>query len=341
MKKKIRSAKTLTLFIIDAILAALFLNVFALFDHVLTFDDYVMEPIATVAPAPTQVYVEPTATPVVVEIPEETPVPVAAAPQRQFNFEGVFTDGEIIQTENSYKSANISVTLKNVIPSDKYKQSYFVEDIYVSDIRYISCIFAQDTVAANVTEKFESMASRSNSIAAINTDFYGHSKNAKGVVIRNGKLYRDTLNPNDDVMVLFMDGTMQMYQAKKVPSPQSLIDMGAWQAFSFGPILLVDGKTLPSYPDKYMDRNPRSVFGYVEPGHYKFIVCDGGTDGYAKGQTIKLMAQFAQSEGCVMAYNLDGGQSTQLGFMGSFADRPEKGGRSVSDILIVSENLFE
>ena len=347
MKKQLKAWQVA---LIDCALAGIFLVIFALFDHVLAFPGNELSAIYT-SPTPT-----PTAIPApaeetalaeasvasvvsVVSVAEATPEPIDEAADKwpTFDFPGVFTDGEVVQTETSYKSANISVTLTHHTSSGKYKQSWFVEEIYVRDIRYMQCVFANDTVGTNELEKFESMASRSNSVAAINTDFYGFGRRSQGLVIRNGVLYRADLKKTDDMMVLFKDGTMKMYSAGTELDCEALIDEGAWQGYSFGPILVVNGEMLKSYED--VSREPRTVFGYIEPGHYKFIVADGGQDGYAKGFTYKGMGEIAVNEGCYMAYNLDGGQSAQMGFMGSFADKPEKNGRRVSDILVVKDSL--
>ena len=342
MKNKLRLLKSWQLAVIDIVILGIALNVFALFNHVLSGKTFT--PIAVSAPAPVAT---PAPTPVSGQeeiIPQETTAPVetaAAEPElepvaefAQFDFPGMFTNGEVTKAKRTYKSANVAVNIEHHTSSGKYKQSFYVADIYVRSAEYLKCVFANDTVGQNELEKFESMSKRSNSIVSINTDFYGFSRRAYGLVIRNGALYRDALNPKDDMCIIFKDGTMQMYKAGTQLDCAALMNEGAWQGFSFGPILVVDGKPVGNFAD--VSREARVALGYVEPGHYKFIVADGGQDD-AKGFTYSGIADIAADAGCVLAYNLDGGQSAQMGFMGSYANTPEKGGRRVSDILIVSE----
>ena len=69
-------------------------------------------------------------------LPEETEAP----PQRVYTgpwgekFADQLTEGEVIQTENSYRSANISVTLTHV---EEQELVYSIAEVYVSDIRFL------------------------------------------------------------------------------------------------------------------------------------------------------------------------------------------------------------
>ncbi len=82
----------------DIVLAAVILLVFAFFHHgrmYLLGRGFVEPPAATAQPA-AGVSLQPAPE---TEAPEETPVP-----------DGPFTDGAVEQTENSYRSANVSVS---------------------------------------------------------------------------------------------------------------------------------------------------------------------------------------------------------------------------------------
>jgi exopolysaccharide biosynthesis protein len=52
--------------------------------------------------------------------------------------------------------------------------------------------------------------------------------------------------------------------------------------------------------------------------------------------TKQLSALFAE-KGCKAAYNLDGGQSAEMVFMGKTVNEPYNGGRDVSDIVYIAE----
>jgi exopolysaccharide biosynthesis protein len=62
--------------------------------------------------------------------------------------------------------------------------------------------------------------------------------------------------------------------------------------------------------------NPRSGIGYIEPGHYIAIVVDGRQKDYSVGMPIWDFADLFAEYGCTVAYNLDGGLSAAMIFMG-------------------------
>ena len=80
----------------------------------------------------------------------------------------------------------------------------------------------------------------------------------------------------------------------------------------------MEGK-ISSGASRTTQRNPRCAVGMVEPGHFVVIVTDGRQTGlgvYDIGFTLKELAQLFLDEGCTLAYNLDGGYSSSLIFLG-------------------------
>ena len=86
-----------------------------------------------------------------------------------------------------------------------------------------------------------------------------------------------------------------------------------------------------------MDLNPRSGFGYFEPGHYCFVVVDGRDRGYSRGVTPQEFSQIFKDLGCVAAYNMDGGESAIMSFNDEVVNLPFQDGRGLSDCLIIKE----
>ena len=87
--------------------------------------------------------------------------------------------------------------------------------------------------------------------------------------------------------------------------------------------------------------NPRCAVGMVEPLHYKFVVSDGRTD-ESEGLSLYQLAQVMKNEECSVAYNLDGGGSATMWFMGKIINYPTTDGkemheRRVSDIVYIGE----
>ena len=89
--------------------------------------------------------------------------------------------------------------------------------------------------------------------------------------------------------------------------------------------------------DVNVKRHPRAGLGYYEPGHYCFIVVDGRQKGYSVGVTSEGFAQIFQDLGCQVAYNLDGGATAVMYFNGQIVNKPTKGGRNSSDIILLKE----
>ncbi len=79
---------------------------------------------------------------------------------------------------------------------------------------------------------------------------------------------------------------------------------------------------------------PRTAIGVVGDGRIVFVVVDGRDEGYSRGATLPELAGILQGLGARIAYNLDGGGSSELWFDGEVVNRPSNGGeRGTSDIL--------
>lgn len=250
-------------------------------------------------------------------------------------FAGKFTNGDVLSSDNMYISDSVNVSLIRV---QQDGVTYYIEDIYIADINCFRSAFADGVFARGYTDTILNMALENNAVCAVNGDFYGIDSD--GVVIRNGILYNTEMDSDDDVLVLYYDGTMKTYSVDEF-DPETAMSEGAWQAWCFGPALLDDsGNAVLSYYDSVGSiegLNPRTAVGYYEPGHYCFVTVDGRAPGYSVGMTMQQLAQLFQSLGCSVAYNLDGGQSSVMTFGSSVANEPYKGGREVNDILYITD----
>ena len=81
--------------------------------------------------------------------------------------------------------------------------------------------------------------------------------------------------------------------------------------------------------------NPRCGVGMVEPGHFVVIVSDGRDTRRAFGYTLEEFAQVFADQGVQIAYNLDGGSSAAMVFMGEHVNWHSGGTqRTWADALI-------
>lgn len=324
---------------------------FALFDHVIPHYDveavYVPPTAEDVYDTPTTQNVPEDEAPteqeeaVLIDEAEDAPGSKAAeAPEKHHaigdfsdKFADKFTDGEVISTNNTYQSANLNVTLtRKKGKIGEYEQVVFIADIYIRNIDCLRTVLAKDSFGRSLTEDAVKMSKRANAVCAINADFYSFGN--AGIVIRNGVLYREKYQTGEDVLIIFRDGTMRVYSKASQIDMDRLMEEGAWQGFSFGPSLLdAEGELRKSY--KRAIHDPRTLIGMIEPGHYVFIVVDGRQNGYSEGMNYYECAQLAKNLGCKVAFNLDGGKTSQILFGNKVVNKPYKGGRDTSDLICI------
>lgn len=275
---------------------------------------------------------------------ESTPAPTATPAPTPMDLMATYShlfSAETLKTDTSYKSSNVSISIQKVQYGEGDSAVYYLADIYIGDIRCLKTVLAEDTYGKGIRESVKNMAARGKGILAITGDTYGNQD--AGIVIRNGVIHRQEQS-DFDLCVLYQDGTMETYSPGDF-SLEEAISRGAWQAWSFGPMLL-DGEGNP-LPDSALNTsknirraNPRVGIGYYAPGHYCFIVVDGRTDD-ASGLTLEEFAQLFASLGCKAAYNLDGGRSSFMVYDGNVLNDPYKGGRSVSDCILITDTIEE
>ena len=166
--------------------------------------------------------------------------------------------------------------------------------------------------------------------------YYSHGK---GLLIRNGEVYRTKAAQNRDICILYKDGTMQTFTSKEYNSKMDLSTV--WQAWQFGPYLIEDDGTPRKNFNGYgiNPLNPRTVLGYYEPGHYCFVIVEGRRGkSYSAGLTLRDLAQLMVDLGCSKAYNMDGGGSTQLYWNNEIFNKPSGTSlRPIPDIVYISE----
>lgn len=308
--------------------------------------------------------------PSVPEIPEAT-AEAAVAIQGEYDENGVYhlpdgrtslyvvkegeenpflSEGMMSVSADRYQDENMCIT----ISSDRYttfttvkkkemrsSAVYCVADIYIRDLSSMQRVYASGKFG-NTSDKVATMATKNNAILAVNGDYA--SEISQGVVIANGVVKRKTRNQKRDMGVIWTDGSFSVIPYGTKDDYAAMLKNGilgednVWQLFLFGPSLLdEEGNALPfEVIDKKTSvgvANPRTIFGYYEPGHYCIVVCEGRTNS-SLGWRLEAAAIFMSELGCKGAYNLDGGQSSQLWFNGAMVNNPYKNGRKVNDILI-------
>ncbi|MGE5495894.1 MAG: phosphodiester glycosidase family protein [Burkholderiales bacterium] len=322
------------LIVLDVLLAVLILLVFYITNYVI---DWQAEPSALPKPSHLASSAPPAATDnaalasPAASAGQETSPEVSDPGGWRAKFADKFTDGAVEQNENSYRSANINVSINRV---QENEITYFVADIYVAELKYFKTAFPGNSEKMGGREATDKIAKDVNAVIAVNGD---HCVDNPGPVVRNGNAYR--LNEKaQDALVMNYDGSMQTYSSSELDLEKIKAE-GAYQVWTFGPMLLKNGQPMTEFdsPQNINGRNPRTAIGYYEPGHYCFVVVDGRQPGYSKGMEMAELSQLMYDLGCKVAFNLDGGQSSEMAFMGNIINQPYNGGRSTTDILYVAE----
>ena len=246
-----------------------------------------------------------------------------------------------------YADAHLAITVRQVqetVKSGNKKKTleYCIADIHASSESPLTPVMTEATkkkIAGYKQVSPELLMEKHPAVFAMSDDMYGirfsRNFNFKGIVIRNGEILSSkTRNskksrpwPNLDVLALYPDGSMKTFICDELTAEEYLAQ-GATQVFSFGPVLIQDGKITDQVLDpKYYPYNePRVAIGMVEPWHYVAIVVRGRPKDKYAGVHLDWVAEKLLEAGCVEALNLDGGETATMMFMGKVI---EKGGNKL------------
>ena len=189
-------------------------------------------------------------------------------------------------------------------------------------------------------------------VIAVSSDYAWHrivNKTRAGIVIRDGKVYSEKTwkkgakkFPNLDTLALFADGEMQVFDSDE-KTAEEYLEMGARDVLAFGPWLIRDGEVNEAALKQYGKSSAERVaVGMVEKGHYWFMMLEGRIK-RSRGAGITFLTEKLQEKGCRVAFNLDGGQTASIVFMGHQLCRMKDGPRNyasrrTAEVLGVGES---
>ncbi len=266
--------------------------------------------------------------------PTEAPTYLSKLPA--LNERGFLDEGEFVySSEDEGLWMFVDETTK-VIIQRKYDPTqpltWFEAELYtdVEAGEMIRTIWNDDVKKARERADAAETAKKHGVVFAMNTDYFTYrvdvdaSGRNTGVVIRDGKiLYDDPYPakkadggyfPNLDMLAFYPDGRLDVYRSYEIKAKE-LVEQGAYAVYSFGPALMKDGKLTQQAYDAGTSKNPRCAVGMVEPGHYVAIMAEGRLERSA-GISISYLAKLMRAKGCENAFNLDGGQTGVMVFMG-------------------------
>lgn len=267
--------------------------------------------------------------------PAPTEVPAYMAHMPALNAKGFLDEGEYIySSEDEGLWIYVSQTSK-VIIQRKYDATqpltWFEADLYgdLDASEMLRTVQNDPEKMGKVRVDATETAKKHNVVFAMNTDYYTYrvavnNNRHTGIVIRDGRILYDdpytekqvtnSMFPNLDMLAFMPDGSLKVYHSWE-KTAQEFIDEGVQTVYSFGPYLLLDGKVSERAYANNENKNPRCAIGMVEPGHYVAIMCEGRLKRSA-GVTISYLAKMMRAKGCQVAFNMDGGQTAVMVFMG-------------------------
>ena len=282
-------------------------------------------------PAPTDVLTlppteEPTPTPEPTE--EPTPTPEATRAPQEGDIAVNFPDYDTgADADYSYQSDELKIAitvhqdnLRDERQNRDLMSTWYVADIWVRNINSMRMLFGQGEYPPK-GEYGLNMAVRENAVLAINGSYN------YGMILCKGKVLQG-LRKNKGwnscaVGLIYKDGSLKTFNLKTESfNVNKEIENGAVYGWQFGPIIIRDGEQGPgalSYSN--MGYKARNMLGYYEPGHYVVVYCDNQHKN-ANGMDPQMMVNMMKSLGVKEAFNLDGGTSSVLVFMGEVINQP-------------------
>ena len=194
-------------------------------------------------------------------------------------------------------------------------------------------------------EMTSQIASNNGAVAAVNgggfvdktgtTNWTGTGGIPTGLLMSGGKVISNDitdLNSKNDVMALTSDGSLLVGKH----SLNELKKLGASEAISFGPALIVDGKITIKSGDGGQGIAPRTAIGQRRDGTILLLVIDGRQT-KSVGASLKDVQNIMVKYEAYNATNLDGGSSSTMYYDGDIVNNPcdPLGERSVASVVYV------
>lgn len=247
------------------------------------------------------------------------------------NPNGFVQADEANSVKAGYYDESLSITMEQIVVDGV---NYNVARVKIADASQLRTGL-EDPNKGKKNNYVHNIAAKYNAVLAISSDFF--TKNNSGYVVRQGKVFRNKLYKNRDMLVIDSNGDFHIVfrsNADDLEALQARTDITITNVFNFGPALVADGKAL-ELPKNHANFNlkrpePRCAIAQMGPLEYMLVVADGRDDN-SNGATFDQLAAFMESQGCITAYNLDGGDTALMWFKDDYYSRKTK--RSQSDII--------
>lgn len=253
--------------------------------------------------------------------------------------DGYLPEGEFLFEDEeqglwAYLSATVQVEIVRYEEPD-VPRVWFVTDLHFKpdQERFGQVVYSKASFKDQQTYP-QTLAQNANLVLAVNGDYYPYRVDHKypvGNILRNYQVIYNYDNrksrayPNLDTLALKDDGTLAVYGGKEVTASQLAAQGDVHDALSFGPYLARDGRLRIYDGSDWNAVEPRSAVGMIEAGHYRFLTVEGRIPKGPAGMNINDLALLMYAQGVTDAFNLDGGSTAVLIFMGNKLNMTGKG----------------
>ena len=244
------------------------------------------------------------------------PLDFGPAPKPQCQYPAPFS------SENWHRYEDPSITAEyEAYASSEWHTSFFIARVKIAGGSQIR------TAAANSFEKkgvapAQTIARRMNAIVAMNGDFYTGS--AGRYVLRQGQVFRDSMAPGQDLLLIDEDGDFHIIMAEDHPEEmdKTVIDgKKVTNALCFGPALIKDGKIVvdPSKGQSQSHPYAKEIRAAIcQTGPLEYMLVTNSNESLTLVEFTDFLASFGNVQ---QAYNLDGGMSAHMIFMGELRNQ--------------------
>ena len=269
----------------------------------------------------------------------DSEAPASAYDWVKYEDESILVETSFYTARPAYKAVNLPCA---------------VVHIKVADPSQIRTAMSYDSYEKGQYVKAEVMAQHVNAIAAVNGDYFKYHADV-GYVVRQGEFYRDKLNGKRDLLLIDQKGDFHaVYGATSEDAAAFIADMESQgltviNSFTLGPVLVENGEPLvmqesvTAKNSEFQWRYPQQRVAICQLGELEYAIVEayGKTDSSA-GMTLQEFADFIDYlyPDCVLAYNLDGGGSTNVVINGERIHKTP-GNRNISDILYFASAYTE
>jgi len=238
----------------------------------------------------------------------------------------------------SYEDSTIKVTFEKLaVPhtltgpnqGKRVNDEAWIVRIKISDPSQLRAAVAGDTYEGKHQFDAAEIATSKNAVVAMNGDFFKY-ENDVGYVVRHGELVRDsTSNPRRvfDMLLIDSEGDFHAVYSASTESinayvEENLTPLGrtVMHTYNIGPVLVVNGEA-QDVSQSAAARQGQYQWGYsiqrialVQTGPLEYAIVEDGMKSKTSGFSMQEFADFIAEKipDAILAYNLDGGGSTNL-----------------------------